>query len=82
MVSEEQNCEEVYYNNVQAFIRKANLHIAYLKYIMIIGIMALIGSEQYEDSAIFIISFVCVFTIAFMQNIVTNLKSIDYEKGN
>ena len=80
MSTEDQNYEEVYYNNVQAFIKKANLHIAYLKYIMIIGIMALIGSEQYEDSAIFIISFVCVFAIAFMQNILINLKHIEYEK--
>ena len=59
------------------FITKANLHLYYLKIIMLFIIFFLYEIKFYNNIQIIITSFIILFNIAFTQNMINNLKYND-----
>ena len=59
------------------FVNKANLHLYYLKIIMIVTILFLYEIKFYNNIQIFITTFIVLFNIAFTQNMINNLKYND-----
>jgi len=58
----------------KTFITKANLHIYYLKIIMMFIIFFLYETKFYNNIQTFVTSFIILFNIAFTQNMINNLK--------
>jgi len=58
----------------KTFITKANLHIYYLKLIMIFTIFLLYETGFYNNTQTVVTSFIILFNIAFTQNMINNLK--------
>jgi hypothetical protein len=56
------------------FITKANLHVYYLKLIMIFIIFVLYETKFYNNIQTCVTSFIILFNIAFVQNMINNLK--------
>ena len=59
------------------FVNKANLHLYYLKLIMIVTILFLYEIKFYNNIQIIITTFIVLFNIAFTQNMINNLKYND-----
>lgn len=62
----------------RAFIVKANLHIYYLKIIMIILMLFLYETKFFNNIQTTVTFFIILFNIAFTQNMINNLKYNDY----
>lgn len=60
-----------------SFITKANLHLYYLKIIMILVIILLYEIKFYNNLQIIVTSFIIIFNITFTQNLINNLKLVN-----
>ena len=62
-------------NDLKKFVKKAFQHILYLKMIMFVLFLVMLEYNFYTEQQLFWVTFVVLFNIAFIQNMVNNLNS-------
>ena len=69
-------------NDLKKFVKKAFQHIFYLKMIMFVLFLVMLEYNFYTEQQLFWVTFVVLFNIAFIQNMVNNLSSFISSNDN
>ena len=62
--------------NINEFINKAYIHLYYLKLLMVFLMCFLNVIEFYNTKQFFVTGFIILFNIAFIQNLILNIKCL------